>query len=272
MGSDSRWDAELGAAVAAARAGGRAALAFFGKASPVDWKADDSPVGEADRAADAAIRAHLRAACPDDAILTEESGAEAGRSGRRWIVDPVDGTRDFLRGVPNWANLIALEARGDIVVGVLHLAALGRLYSAARGQGAWRDGARLRVPESAALSRCVLVHGEPDCLLEALDVHAFARLARGVGMMRGHGAPYGAALYLEGQADAWTEGTVSPWDIAPFVVLFEEAGARFSDLAGRRGWPYRSGLAAAPALHAALLGLARGEGSCASPGGGSPRG
>jgi histidinol phosphatase-like enzyme (inositol monophosphatase family) len=271
VASEPRWDAELEAAVAAARAGGRAALAFFGQTSTVDWKADDSPVGEADRAADTAIRTHLRSACPDDAILTEESGAEAGRSGRRWIVDPVDGTRDFLRGVPNWANLIALEADGDIVVGVLHLAALGRLYAAARGGGAWRDGARLRVPEGAAVSRCVLVHGEPDCLLEALDVHAFARLARGVGMMRGHGAPYGAALYLDGQADAWTEGNVSLWDIAPFVVLLEEAGACFTDLAGRRGWPYRSGLAAAPALHAALLGLAHGNGARPAPGGGSAR-
>lgn len=271
MGSDSRWGAELEAAIAAARAGGQAALAFFGKASAVDWKTDNSPVGAADRAADAAIRAHLRAAFPDDAILTEEFGAQAGRSGRRWIVDPVDGTRDFLRGVPNWANLIALEVEDDIVVGVLHLAAQGRLYSAARGGGAWRDGARLSVPEGATVSRCILVHGEPDCLLEALDVHAFARLARGVGMMRGHGAPYGAALYLEGQADAWTEGDVSPWDIAPFVVLLEEAGARFTDLAGRRGWPYRSGLAAAPALHAALLGLAHGDGARPAPGGGSTR-
>jgi histidinol-phosphatase len=252
------WDGELEVAVAAARVGAEAALPFFGKAGTVAWKADDSPVGAADRAADAAIQARLRAAYPDDAMLTEESGARAGTSGRRWIVDPVDGTRDFLRGVPYWASLIALEADGDIVVGVLHLAALGRLYAAARGGGAWRDGVRLHVPEGATLSRAVLVHGEPDCLLDAIDMQAFARLARGVGMARGHGAPYGAALFLDGQADAWTEGNVSPWDIAPFVVLLEEAGARFTDLTGRRGWPYRSGLAAAPALHEALLDLVHG--------------
>jgi histidinol phosphatase-like enzyme (inositol monophosphatase family) len=254
-----KWDAELAAAIAAARAGGEAALPFFGKAGTVGWKADDSPVGEADRAADAAIQRHLRAVFPDDAILTEESGAREGASGRRWIIDPVDGTRDFLRGVPNWASLIALEAEGDVVVGVLHLPALGRLYSAARGGGAWRDGGRLRIPEDAAPSRCVLVLGEPDCLLDAIDLPAFERLVRGVGMARGHGAPYGAAQLLDGQADAWTEGNVSPWDIAPFVVLLEEAGARFSDLTGRRGWPHRSGLAATPALHAALLDLIQGR-------------
>jgi fructose-1,6-bisphosphatase/inositol monophosphatase family enzyme len=163
----SAWDVELEAAVAAARAGGEAALRFFGRHGHVAWKPDDSPVGEADHAADAAIQRHLRAAFPDDAILTEESGAHPGTSGRRWIVDPIDGTRDFIRGLPYWANLIALEA------------------------------------------------------------------------------------------DAWTEGDVSPWDIAPFVVLLAEAGARFTDLRGDPAWPCRSGLAAAPALHRALLDVVR---------------
>ena len=253
----SAWDAELQAAVAAAQAGGESALRFFGTGGPVTWKADDSPVGVADHAADAAIQQRLRAAFPDDAILTEESGALEGKSGRRWIVDPVDGTRDFLRGLPYWANLIALEAGGQIVVGVLHLPALGKLYTAARGGGAWRDGMRLTVRDGAILSRCSLVFGEPDCLLSAVDADVFARLMRSVGSARGYGAPYGAALLLEGQADAWTEGDVSPWDIAPFVVLLEEGGARFTDLQGRHDWPCRSGLAAGPGLHAALLDVIR---------------
>ena len=129
-----------------------------------------------------------------------------------------------------------------------------------------------------ALEGCQRAESELGIECRALEsrstsdyVPNFARLARGVGMMRGHGAPYGAALYLDGQADAWTEGNVSLWDIAPFVVLFEEAGARFTDLTGRRGWPYRSGLAAAPALHAALLALAHGATPHPSPAGGSTR-
>ena len=247
------WDAELEVAVAAARAGAEAALPFFGARGAVEWKADGSPVGEADRAADAAIQARIAAAFPDDAILTEESGERAGPSGRRWIVDPVDGTRDFLRGLPYWANLIALEAGGDVVVGVLNLAALGTLYAAARGGGTWRDGVRLSMRDAVTLDRSLLVFGEPDCIVRALDAEAFARLASAVGSARGYGAPYGAALALDGRADAWTEGNVSPWDIAPFVVLFEEAGARFTDLHGRRRWPSPSGLAAPPALHRALL-------------------
>ena len=114
----------------------------------VSWKADHSPVSEADHAADQAIVQAIRTAFPTDAILTEESGEVAGTggaSGRRWIVDPIDGTRPFLRGLPHWSNLIALEADGDVVVGVMHLPALGELYGAARGRGAWKDGRRLAV-------------------------------------------------------------------------------------------------------------------------------
>lgn len=243
--------------MAAARAGADAALPFFGKRGVVTWKADDSPVGQADHAADAAIQHRIRAAFPDDAIVTEESGEHAGTSGRRWIVDPVDGTRDFLRGLPYWATLIALEVGGDIAVGVLHLPVLGTLYAAARDAGAWRDGGRLEVRDAASHSRCLLAFGESDCILDAVGTGAFARLVRGVGSARGYGAPYGAALMLDGQADAWIEGNVSVWDIAPFVVLLEEAGARFTDLEGQRVWPCRSGLAAGPSLHRALLELIR---------------
>ena len=95
-------------------------------------------------------------------------------------------------------------------------------------------------------------------ILHAIDADAFGRLVSRLGAARGYGAPYGVALMLDGQADAWTEGNVSPWNIAPFVVLFEEAGARFTDLNGERAWPCRSGLAAAPELHRALLGVIRG--------------
>ena len=98
-------------------------------------------------------------------------------------------------------------------MGVLHLPVLGRLYTATRGGGAWRDGVRLEIADAAIRSRCLLVFGEPDCILDATDADAFARLVRTVGSARGYGAPYSAALLLDGQADAWIEGDVSIWDI-----------------------------------------------------------
>src|SRR5207249_540540 len=118
---------------------------------------------------------------------------------------------------------------------------------------AWRDGRRLQVNETTELSRAFFVYGEIICLLRAVDAEAFGRLAQNVGSTRGYGAPYGAAMLLDGLADVWAEGDVSLWDIAPFVVLLEEAGARFTDLKGRRTWPSSSGLAAAPATHDAVL-------------------
>jgi histidinol phosphatase-like enzyme (inositol monophosphatase family) len=249
--------AELEAATQAARIAGEIALSFFGKAPRVTWKTDDSPVSEADHAADSAIRERIGSLFPDDAVLTEESGEHTGTSGRRWIVDPIDGTRGFLRGLPYWSILIALEAGGDIVVGVLYLPALGRLYGAARGLGAWRDGERLEIRNIGDLGRCSLVLGELDSIAGTVSDVAFRRLVRAVGSTRAYGAGYGAALLLDGQADAWLECDVSIWDIAPFGVLFEEAGARVTDPEGRRVWPTRSALAAGAALHDELLRLLR---------------
>jgi histidinol-phosphatase len=252
------WERELDVAVTAARRGGAAALAHFTKDPKVTIKADRSPVSEADFAADRAILETLRAAFPGDAILTEESGEAPGASGRRWIVDPIDGTRPFLRGIPHWSNLIALEADGDVVVGVLHLPALGELYAAARGLGTTRNGTQVTVRDTTAAQEAYLTLGQLDNAHRALGPEAFLRLVDTVALARGYGDAWGPALVLSGVIDAWMECDVSLWDIAPFPVLFEEAGAVFTGLDGERHWPTRSGIAANPALHAQLLGLLRG--------------
>ena len=183
---------ELDVAVAAAEAGGRAALASFGMTLHVDWKSDDSPVSEADRAADAAIRASIDATFPDDGVLSEESGARPGTSGRRWLIDPVDGTRAFLRGLPHWCTLVALEAGNEIVVSVLAFPSLGRVYRAARGHGAWRGETRLEIASPPALARCSLVLGEIDLIADRLGSHGFLTLVRAVGSSSSYGAGYGA--------------------------------------------------------------------------------
>jgi len=252
------WQQELDVALEAARRAGEAALAFYRRDPQVTIKADHSPVSEADHAADRAIVAVLRAAFPDDAILTEESGETAGPSGRRWIVDPIDGTRPFLRGLPHWSNLIALEAEGRIVVGVMHLPALGELYGAGRGLGAWKDGERLTVRTAATSpADAFITLGQLDNAVRGLGPVAFERLVDTVALARGYGDAWGPALVLSGVVDAWFEHDVAPWDIAPFPVLFEEAGATFTDWKGAAGWPTRTGMAAHPALHAKLLELIR---------------
>src|SRR5687767_3271150 len=164
------WQNELEVALAAARAAGEASLPYFGKQPRVDWKADRSPVSEADHAADRAILGVLRGTFPNDAFLTEESGAFAGSSGRRWIVDPIDGTRPFLRGIPHWSNLIALEAEGRIVVGVLNLPALGETYGAARGLGTMKDGVRLAVRDTTDPTQAFFTFGSLDHALAGLGI------------------------------------------------------------------------------------------------------
>jgi len=252
------WQHELDVALDAARRAGEAALAFFQHDPRVTIKADLSPVSEADHAADRVIVTALRAAFPDDAILTEESGETAGPSGRRWIVDPIDGTRPFLRGLPHWSNLIALEAEGRIVVGVMHLPALGELYGAGRGLGTWKDGVRLRVRTAASSpDEAFITLGQLDNARRGMGPVAFERLVDTVALARGYGDAWGPALVLSGVVDAWFEHDVAPWDIAPFPVLFEEAGATFTDWKGAAGWPTRTGMAAHPALHSRLLELIR---------------
>lgn len=250
------WQKELDVALEAARRAGEIALRYYNRDPRVTIKPDRSPVSEADHAADAAIIGILRAAFPDDAVLTEESGEAAGSSGRRWIVDPIDGTRPFLRGLPHWSNLIALEAEGDVVVGVMNLPAMGELYGAARGLGAWRDGARLAVRTAAAApAEAFITLGQLDNAIRGLGASAFERLVDTVALARGYGDAWGPALVLSGVVDAWFEHDVALWDIAPFPVLFEEAGATFTDWKGGGAWPTRTGMAAHPALHAQLLEL-----------------
>ena len=248
-----RWEYELHVATSAARAAGEAAMSYFRRDPRVTIKDDRSPVSEADHAADRILVETLREAFPDDAILTEESGEAAGPSGRRWIVDPVDGTRPFLRGIPDWSNLVALEADGDIVVGILNLPAHGELYAAARGLGTTRNGTQVRMTQPPPLEQSVVTLGQLSNGHRLLGADRFEKLVGMVGLARGYGDARGPALVLSGHVDACLEFDVALWDIAPFPVLFEEAGAKYTDLDGVRRWPQRSGIAAHPALHPKLL-------------------
>src|SRR5215470_6892791 len=140
-----KFEKELQVARAVAQQAGELALQNQARGFETESKPDLSPVTSADRANEQLICSLLEAAFPEDGILGEEGAAKESRSGRRWIIDPIDGTRDFVRGIPTWGVLIGLEADGDVVVGACNLPALGELYSAARGAGAYRNGAPIRI-------------------------------------------------------------------------------------------------------------------------------
>jgi histidinol-phosphatase len=221
----------------AAEAGGAAAMRHFRTGVRVELKPDRSPVTAADREAEAAILAVLGDRFPGYAVLGEETGAHAGQGGARWIVDPVDGTRGFTRGGSFWGPLVALEVDGQVVAGAMAMPALGEHYWAARGLGAWRStgsGApeRLRVSGIAAWDEATLSLGEQRYLLAPPLREQVNRLTVSAAQARGYGDLAGCAMVLTGRAEAFLEAGVQVWDIAPLKILVEEAGGRFTDLAG----------------------------------------
>jgi len=199
----------------------------------VDTKPDLTPVSEADRAAEEALRARIDAERPGDGVVGEEFGESPGTGGRRWILDPIDGTKNYVRGTPVWGTLIALERDGEIVVGVASAPALRRRWWAARGTGAFADGTPIHVSRVRAVEDALLCYTSGP----AFDEHGlgpqFRALAARCWEARGFSDYWGHVLVAEGSADIAVEPIMNLWDNAPLQVIVEEAGGRFTDLEGR---------------------------------------
>jgi histidinol-phosphatase len=218
----------------------------------VEAKADHTPVSEADRAAEQAIRTVLQRFRPADAVLGEEYGA-TGDSGRRWIIDPIDATVNYVRGVPVWATLIALEVDGEIAVGVVSAPALHARWWAARGFGTWADARRVAVSltdriEDAHLSINSVVTHESHGLGPQI-----LALSRRCARTRGFGDFWSFMLLAEGAVDAVVEPVAAVWDLAPLLVTVEEAGGTFTDLSGARTISGGNAVATNGRLHDAVL-------------------
>jgi histidinol-phosphatase len=197
----------------------------------VETKPDLSPVTEADRAVERLLRKRIGEERPDHGVVGEEFGADQPGSAR-WILDPIDGTKNYLRGVPVWATLIALEREGRVEVGVVSAPALHRRWWAARGSGAFVNGRRMRVSQVADLADAVLSYAS----LTSWERHGlgeqFLTLARSCWRTRGFGDFWSHMLVAEGAADLAVEPEVELWDLAAPQVIVEEAGGRFTDLGG----------------------------------------
>jgi histidinol phosphatase-like enzyme (inositol monophosphatase family) len=217
----------------------------------VDSKADGTPVTAADRAAERLVRERLASRFPDDGVLGEEEPEQPGSSGRRWIVDPIDGTKAFTRGVPLYSTLLALDDQHGPALGVIVLPALGQAVYAGRGRGCWSDGAPARVSDTVALDGSYLTassytHWDDRALLAVK--HAGCHL-------RTWGDGYGYALVATGRADAMVDPTVEVYDVAPMPVILAEAGGRFTGVDGTPGSAAGSGVATNGRLHDELLAL-----------------
>ena len=224
-------------------------LERFGAADlAVETKPDLTPVTEADRAAEQVIRERLAVARPDDAVVGEEFGADA-EGAQRWIVDPIDGTKNYVRGIPVWATLIALEDQ----VAVVSAPALGRRWWAARGQGSFADGRPIRVSAVAELADAQLLWSGIEDWDATGRTDALLTLARRCWRSRGLGDFWQYMLVAEGAAEIALDPEVKIWDLAAPRLVVEEAGGRFTDLSGREGADGGSGIATNGLLHDAVL-------------------
>jgi histidinol-phosphatase len=224
----------------------------------VATKADHTPVSEADRGAESEMRTALAAARPAHAVLGEEEGLIGPVDATsRWVLDPIDGTANYVRGVPIWATLIALMEGDDVIAGVVSAPALGRRWWAARGEGAFADGARIRVSAVDTLAAAHLAHSSVGTFFDCGYGDALVGLARRVWRSRGLGDFWMHCLVAEGAFDVAVEPVVSLWDLAAISVIVEEAGGRFTDLTGRPGPAGGSALSTNGALHADVLALFR---------------
>ncbi|WP_418190770.1 histidinol-phosphatase [Amycolatopsis albispora] len=225
----------------------------------VDSKPDRTPVTDADTAVEDAIRALLATERPDDAVAGEERGGETAATGRTWVLDPIDGTKNFLRGLPVWATLIALVEDGEPVVGVVSAPVLGRRWQAATGSGAWvRDvngEHRISVSSVSSLEDAYVSTTHLGSWVEFHSREAYLALTDACWENRAFGDFWQHCLVAEGAIDLAAEAVVNPWDVAAAQVLVTEAGGRFSDLSGRPRYDQGSALSSNGLLHEAALGV-----------------
>ena len=248
----------LAAAVEAARAAGEIAMRYYRGGVEVTIKPDRTPVTQADREAEQAITRMLGRAFPDWGFLGEEFG-ERGSREMRWIIDPIDGTKNFIRRIPIWAVLIALEERGEITTGVVLNPVTDELFTARRGEGAYKNGERLRVSECEAMKDATVLHSGLRLVRETGHWDGFVRLFDAGSRTRGFGDYYGYGLVAEGKAEIYVEVDLKPWDVAPVKILVEEAGGRLTDFAGRPTIYGSTVLATNGRLHAEALRLLAGR-------------
>jgi histidinol phosphatase-like enzyme (inositol monophosphatase family) len=222
-------------AVEVAWRAGRATLAHYQTGVRAETKPDQSPVTIADREAERIARELIEARFPRDGIVGEEAGERRPNAKRRWIVDPIDGTRSYVCGVPFYGVLIALEEEEDALIGVVHFPALSETVFAARGEGCWWNGRRSLVSGTTKLDHATIVTTDA----ESFEAHGRAagwnRLRSRARQCRTWGDAYGYALVATGRAEAMIDPIVSIWDVAPMAPIIEEAGGVLTDWNGKPG-------------------------------------
>ncbi|HYZ83506.1 MAG TPA: inositol monophosphatase [Bryobacteraceae bacterium] len=243
----------------AARAGALA-LEYQARGLDAESKSDLSPVTIADRESERLLAQAITEMFPEDGLLGEEGATRSAQSGRTWIVDPIDGTRDFVRGHNQlWAVLLGLEQDREVVAGVAHFPGRGETYSASKGGGAWCNGVRLHASQIARADQAVLCLNGINALGQRPFGPRLLEWASQFWSVRSMGGAVDAILLASGRADVWVENTAQAWDLAPLKILFDEAGVRFRNFDGGQSIYGGNCVAYTPALEAVVEDLLQGQ-------------
>ncbi|MDB5326654.1 MAG: putative histidinol-phosphate phosphatase [Phycisphaerales bacterium] len=219
----------LDTAVAAAGLAGKHTLKFFNAGTAVEFKADQSPVTQADREAELIVRDHLLAAFPTHSVLGEEHGTVEGDPDYQWVIDPIDGTKSFIHGVPLYSTLVGLQIKGKPAVGVIYLPATDDIVFAATGMGAFHNDAPTKVSTVDDISDALIC---TSGLVPALKRPALIELARRCRISRTWGDGYGYYLVATGRAEIMVDPKMNPWDCAAIIPVIQEAGGWCSAWSG----------------------------------------
>jgi myo-inositol-1(or 4)-monophosphatase len=239
---------------------GRITLGYFNAGVRPDYKPDDTPVTAADRAAETFIRGEIEKAYPTHAIVGEEFGESAGQGNAfRWIVDPIDGTKSFMRGVPLYGVLIGLEIDGVIRVGAAYFPGTDEMLVAAEGEGAWWNGRRAHVSQESSLTRACVCYTSVHGFDQYGRTAAWERIQKSAYMVRGWSDAYGYLAVATGRAEVMLDAAMKVWDCGPFPIIFKEAGGYFGSWDGRDGHLYNEAMACNSALLPEMLKLIKGE-------------
>jgi myo-inositol-1(or 4)-monophosphatase len=238
---------------------GQLTLGYFQSGLRPEFKDDDTPVTVADRESETLIRARIEERYPSHAVVGEEYGERAQKgASHRWFIDPIDGTKAFVRGVPLYSVLVGLEIEGTIRVGVAYFPAMAEMIAAASGGGCWWNGRPARVSDVSRLEDGVLAHSDAASFEEYGRGEAWARLKAAAGFRAGWSDAYGYLLLATGRVEVMLDPIMNSWDCAPFPVILQEAGGYFGDWDGQSTIYAGEALGATATLLPQVLGLIRG--------------
>ena len=242
------YQRELNFAREIATAAGTNARRMREQGIATETKADASPVTAADKENERLLREAIEREFPDDGILGEEGARKPGTSGRRWIVDPIDGTRDFVLGNRFWCVLVGLEAGDESLVGVAHFPMLGETYRASRGGGSYLNEERLRASSRMTFAECAFHPNGLQLAQARPHLATVVELMQQCWSVRAYGGALDACLLAAGKVDIWFEPKVAPWDLAALRLIIEESGGLFFALDGSRSIYRGSAFGCAPGL------------------------